>query len=159
MDYGGFKLDEYAPELAKSGISVLWNQLKFLWKGTRIWFLGLRKPPYEESRARQIAHAILAGHIVRAISYRNLDFPNILIAVIRRSSEQDYDATAHVLEQTGKTFRVLWQTARLFGPDAADLAVEDVDGDGHHEVIIELRSTGTGAGSRILMVYSTRKKQ
>lgn len=43
--------------------------------------------------------------------------------------------------------------------DGKNLEVKDVDCDGHREVILEYESRGTGAGTRVLMVYSTRRRQ
>lgn len=153
------KVDEGQLELAKAFFSAAWREIKYAWERLRVWRSRRQKPPFEEAEAAKIIYPLLAGHIVRAISYRNVGSKNVFIAAMRRSSERDHDASVHVLEQTGGTFRELWKSESMLFLDGKNLEVKDVDRDGHREIILEYKSRGTGAGTRVLMVYSTRSRQ
>jgi len=143
--------------IAKTVFSVLWKPLKTASRKARIWSFRLRtrQPPFAEVKAKEIAYSVLAGDILRAISYRNVDSPHVFIASIRRSSEIDFDPRVYVLEQIGETYKVIWKSDRLYNSVPTAFGVQDVDGDGNREVVFEDQSYGTGGGSRSLMVYST----
>ena len=143
--------------IAKTAFAALRRPLKAASRKARIWSFRLRtrQLPFAEAKAKEIAYSVLAGDILRAISYRNLDSPHVFIASLRRSSEVDFDPRVYVLEQIGETYKVIWKSDRLYNTIATAFEVQDVDGDGNREVIFEDQSYGTGGGSRSLMVYST----
>jgi hypothetical protein len=144
--------------IAKTVFAALERPLKIVSRKARIWWFRLRtrQPPLTEVKARETAHSVLAGDILRAISYRNVDSSHVFIAVLRRSSEMDFDRRVYVLEQIGETYKVIWKSDRLYSMAPMAFEVQDVDGDGNQEVIFEDQSYGTGGGSRSLGVYSTR---
>jgi hypothetical protein len=143
--------------IAKTAFGALHRPLKAASRKARIWSFRLRtrKPPFEEAKATEIAYSVLAGDIMHAISYRNVDSPHVFIAALRRSSEMDFDPTVYVLEQIGQTYKVIWESDRLFRAVPTTFEVQDLDGDGNREVVFEYQSYGTGGGSRSVMVYST----
>jgi len=143
--------------IAKTVFGFLRKPLKAASRKLRIWWFGLhtRQAPFTEVKAKGIVYALLAGDVLRAISYRNADSPHVFIAALRRSSEMDLDPRVFVLEQIGETYKVIWKSDRLCSTSAMALEVQDVDGDGNREVIFEDQSYGTGGGSRSLWVYST----
>lgn len=116
-----------------------------------------RKPPLDESKARQIAHSILSGNIVQAIAYRNINSKHIFIAAIRRTSEDDYDSRIYILEQLGNTYMSIWNSEPILA--TAPLKAEDIDGDGINEVILIEKFYGTGGGAEVMSVYSSRQRQ
>lgn len=143
--------------IAKTAFGALRRPFKAASRRARIWLFQMRtrQPPFAELKAKEIAYSVLAGDILRAISYRNVDSPHVFIAALRRSSEIDFDPTVYVLEQIGQTYKVIWKSDRLFRTVPTAFEVQDVDGDGNREVVFEDQSYGTGGGSRSLMVYST----
>lgn len=144
--------------IAKTAFAALRKPLKAASRKTHIGSFRLltKRPPFAEVKAKEIAYSVLAGDILRAISYRNVDSPHVFIAALRRSSEIDYDLRAYVLEQIGQTYKVIWKSDHLYTMGSTTFEVRDVDGDGDREVIFEDQSYGTGGGYRSLMVYSTR---
>src|SRR5216683_2252738 len=143
--------------IAKAALAALRRPLKAASHKARIWSFRLRtrQLPFAEAKAKEIAYSVLAGDILRAISYRNLDSPHVFIASLRRSSEVDFDPRVYVLEQIGETYKVIWKSDRLYNTIPTAFEVQDVDGDGNREIVFEDQSYGTGGGSRSLMVYST----
>lgn len=129
---------------------------------SQLWIFRIRnsKPPLNESRARQIAYSVLSGSIERAISYRNIDSKHLFIAVLRRGTEDeedDHDYRIYIIEQFGNTYRSIWNSEPLlFSPQ---FQITDIDGDGCKEVVFIENDFGTGAGSRVMFVYSTYRKQ
>lgn len=108
------KFDGGLLELAKAVFSAAWRELRYAWDRFRVWRSRRQKPPFDEPEAGKIVYPLLAGHVVRAISYRNLGSKNVLIAAMRRSSERDHSSTVDVFEQTGGTFRELWKSESIF---------------------------------------------
>jgi len=143
--------------IAKTAFGVLRKPFNVASRRARIWLfrMNTRQPPFAEFKAKEIAYSVLAGDILRAISYRNIDSRHVFIAALRRSSEIDFDPAVYVLEQIGETYKVIWKSDRLFRTAATAFEVQDVDADGNQEVVFEDQSYGTGGGSRSLMVYST----
>jgi len=143
--------------IAKTVFGALQRPLQAAIRKARIWLFRIRtrQAAFDESKAKQVAYSVLAGDILRAVCYRNLDSPHIFIAALRRGSEIDFDPTVFVLEQIGQTYKVIWKSDRLFGTSPTTFEVRDVDGDGNREVVFEDQSYGTGGGSRRLMIYST----
>jgi hypothetical protein len=123
----------------------------------RIFQFCTRKPPFDELRAKQIAFSVLAGDVVRAVSYRNIDSRRVFIACLRRSSEGDYDSMLYILEQIGDAFKIVCTSDRLFFFEPSNLVIGDVDRDGNYEVSFEDWSSGSGAGMRRLMLYCSRR--
>ena len=152
-------LDEGCAELFKSLLAVISGWFRAAVRRFRIWRSLINKPPYPESKAKEIAYSVLAGYVMRAISFRNFDSERVLIAVTRRSSEQGFDSNAYLLEQIGSTFRVIWESNRVYGLDGESLDVKDLDHDGYKEIVFESRSIGTGAGSTTLAVYLTDQRK
>jgi hypothetical protein len=150
-----------ALSIAKTVFGVLHKPLKAAGRKVHIWWFGVRSKrfPLDEAKAKGIAYSVLAGDILRVISYRNIDSPHIFIAVLRRSSEADFDPTVYVLKQIGQTYQVVWTSKRMFGATPAFLEAEDVDGDGHREIVFEDHSWGTGGGSTSLQIYSTARSR
>src|ERR1700740_968337 len=139
--------------IAKAAFSALRKPFE---KGARralVWSFQrrTRKPPLDDATANQVAYSVLAGDIMCAKSYRNMDSPHVFVAVMRRTSERDNDPKVYVLEQMGKAFKVAWKSDPLHSTHPLTLDVLDVDGDGNREVIFEDQSYGTGGGSRRLM--------
>jgi len=122
----------------------------------RLFHWRTKSPPMNEVRAKQIASSVLAGDIMRAVAFRNIDSPRVFIACLRRSSESDCDHLVYVLEQVGDAFKVTWHSDRLTFFQPSTFEVWDVNNDGYHEVLFEDSAGGSGAGQRRLMVYSAR---
>jgi hypothetical protein len=123
----------------------------------QLFLLRDRKPPIDEITATQLAVSVLAGHIERAIACRNIDSDHTFIAVARRESQSEHSSQIHVLEQFGKTFRAIWSSEVLLYNTG--LHVDDIDRDGSKEVVFTEESFGTGAGTRVMGVYSILKNQ
>jgi hypothetical protein len=142
--------------VAKAAVAVLSKPIKAGAQRARVWLFRVRtrECPLPEGKAKQIAHSVLAGDVLRGISFRNIDSPHVFVASLRRSSEKDFDLKVYVLEQIGESFRVVWKSDRLCSSIPTDIEVRDVDGDGNSEVIFEDQSYGTGGGSKSLFVYS-----
>jgi len=142
--------------IAKTAFGAFRGPFKAALRNARIWLFRMRtrQSPFAEQKAKEIAYSVLAGDILRAISYRNIDSPHVFIAALRRSSEIDFDPAVYVLEQIGETYKVVWKSDRLFRTAPTAFEVQDVDGDGNREVVFEDQAYGTGGGSRSLMVYS-----
>lgn len=131
--------------------------LKWSAKKTQLhWFrLKDRKSPFDETKAIQLAYSVLGGSVAQAISYRNHKSKNLFIAAIRGSSDEAYDFRVYILEQLGKTYKVIWSSEELyFNSEGISLEARDIDGDGIKEIIYEQESYGSGAGSKSLIVYS-----
>jgi hypothetical protein len=143
--------------IAKTVFGALQKPLQAAFRKAHIWLFRMRtrQAPLDELTAKQVAYSVLAGDILRSISYRNVDSPHIFLAVLRRTSEIDFDPTVYVLEQIGQTYKVVWKSDRLFSTSPSAFEVRDVDGDGNREIVFEDQSYGTGGGSRSLMIYST----
>src|SRR5271156_2422056 len=92
--------------IAKTAWSFLRNPLKAGARKAQIWHFHLRtkSPPLDRIQAQQIAFSVLAGDIMEAVSFRNIDSPRTFIACVRRSSESDCDPLVYVLEQVGEAF-------------------------------------------------------
>lgn len=147
--------------VAKVSVSFLSKPFKLGMQRLRVWAFQLRskKPPLPEDRAKEIAYSVLAGDVLRAISFRNLGSPHLFIASLRRSSERDFDLRAYVMEQAGKTFRVVWKSDPLCTALPTAIEVRDIDNDGNREVVLEDQSYGTGGGAKSLIVYSISKSR
>lgn len=119
-----------------------------------------RKPPLNEPTAIGIAYFTLGGSISKAISYRNINTKQIFIACIRKESDEAFEYTVHILEKMGGAFIELWcsdSTSAII--DHENFNVIDINNDGVKELVYEVSSYGSGAGSRSLYVYSTEKKE
>jgi hypothetical protein len=147
--------------IAKTVFAALRTPIKAASHKARIWWFRLRtrRPPFEEVKTKEIAYSVLAGDILSAISYRNIDSPHIFIASLRRSSEADFDPRVYLLEQIGETYKVIWKSDFLCSTNQTTLEVQDIDSDGSREVIFQDHSYGTGGGSRSILVYSTSKSR
>ena|ERR1700730_14546403 len=79
--------------IAKTAFAALRKPLKAASRKARIWSFRLltKRSPFAEEKAKDIAYSVLAGDILRAISYRNVDSPHFFIASLHRSSEIDHD--------------------------------------------------------------------
>jgi hypothetical protein len=144
--------------IAKAGWSLIRNPVMARARKAHIWLFHWRtkSPPFDQIRAQQIAFSVLAGDIMEAASFRNIDSPRIFIACVRRSSEIDSDPLVYVLEQVGDAFKVAFRSDRLWFFQPSTLEVCDANNDGYHEVVFEDAASGSGAGMRRLMVYSSR---
>src|SRR5260370_14703166 len=142
--------------IAKTALGALRRPLKAASRKARIWSFRLRtrQLPFAEAKAKEIAYSVLAGDILRAISYRNLDSPHVFIASLRRSSEVDFDPRVYVLEQIGEPYKVIWRSDRLYYTIPTAFYLQDVDGDGHREVLFQDHSYVTDRSSRTLIVIS-----
>jgi hypothetical protein len=142
--------------IAKIAWEALRKPVESRARQVRVWLFHRRtkSPPFDEIRAKRIAFSVLAGDIIRAISFRNIDSPRVFVACVRRSSEGDCDHRVHVLEQIGDAFKPIWHSDRLHCFQPSTFEVCDANNDGYHEVVFEESASGTGAGMRRLMVYS-----
>src|SRR5260370_20855873 len=142
--------------IRKPALAALRRPLKAASHKAGIWSFRLRtrRPPCAEVKAKEIAYSVLVGDILCAISYRNLDSPHVFIASLRRSSEVDFDPRVYVLEQIGETYKVIWKSDRLYNTIPTAFEVQDVDGDGHREVLFQDHSYVTDRSSRTLIVIS-----
>src|SRR5713226_10417070 len=123
----------------------------------QLFLLRDKKPPIDEITAMQFSAAVLSGHIDRAIAHRNIDSDHIFIAVARRESQSHHSSQIHVLEQFGNTYRPIWSSEALW--DNTGLHVDDINRDGSKEIIFTEESFGTGAGTRVMTVYSLVRNQ
>ncbi len=147
-----------------SVLPLLPDIYKFLKKVLyKIGFLAFRirnrKPALNESNARRIASSVLAGHIVKVISYRNIGSKHIFLTGVRCSSVDDHDYQVYVLEQFGNNYRVIWKSEPIIKSNPPSVQVVDIDKDEIKEIIFIDESFGTGAGLRVMYIYSTFKNQ
>jgi hypothetical protein len=140
--------------IIRSIIPIIWKPLKWVHRKVRILAFRVKnkKPPLNETKAIQIAHSILSGHIDNAFSFININSNNIYIALSRRSSAADHDVKIHLLEQIGDTYRQIWNSETLWCKP--QLEVKDINGDGIHELIFIEESFGSGGGTICMSVYS-----
>ncbi len=134
--------------------------LKYCYQQARLTYFKLanRKPPLNEIQASHIAHSVLAGEILSAKAYKNLDSKHTFIAVVRKNSGESSDRRIFLLEQIGNTYRPIWFSDPLFSMQSK-FDIEDINRDGIHEIIYSYESFGTGAGMRILNVYLPKDNQ
>jgi hypothetical protein len=76
---------------------------------------------------------------------------DIFIAAHHESNEGRQDGIV-VLQQSGRSFRAVWNMVDLYS--FRGIEVTDFDDDGMHEVVIKDESSGTGGGSKRLTVFS-----
>jgi hypothetical protein len=104
--------------------------------------------------AERYAFATLGGSIVTATPYRDLGNSHLRIAVIRKEFDKSHDSVVYLLEYFAGSFRIAWQSKRLFSiPPVTKLVVLDLDGDGKHEISFAEASFGTGGGSETVWLY------
>lgn len=115
--------------------------------------------PLSEPEAKRIACSVLAGDVVSAFCFRNIDSPRMFIACLRRSSEADRDIALHVLAQVGSTFKLITKSDRLIRFKPLSLSICDSDNDGFYEAIVQDGTFGNGGGTERLTLYLARRSQ
>lgn len=125
--------------------SPMQKGLSKLWRGSEIRIFKFRnkKSPLSGAEASQSATSLLGGDVPLAISFRNISTNHTLIAVVRRSSERDFDWRIFLLEQLGSTFQIVWRSDMLASITKCRMEVHDLDDDGNCEVIYEDQSLGS----------------
>lgn len=113
-----------------------------------------KRPPLSPEQAKDIAYACLSGKIVHAVSYRHFESDKISLAVSYWPYENRHSIHVAVLEQIGDSYRVRW--GQDFCTSNVDLDIDDLDRDGIQEVIVCSYSSGTGAHTSEILIYSQR---
>ncbi len=145
-------LEAAAAPLAKAW-KWAWREIRhahFRWKD--------KTPLLDEVDAVRAARSALGGSIIAAVPFRNLGSKAVYLAVLRKSSDEDFDVKAYVLERVGGAYVLRWVSDTLYGQLLKErFIVADIDNDGTKEVAFEVESYGSGAGSRSLYVYSLKR--
>lgn len=148
--------------LFESFLTLITDYIPTAWKWISkkvklVWFkLVYSQKPYTDTEAKQLAQGVLPGHIEQVISFRNIN-KRTYLAVIKRSSLDDFDFKLILLEEIGETFKPIWETKLFTIPRTFEIT--DIDDDGMHEILFMLESAGTGAGTKILNIYSLKDKK
>lgn len=139
----------------------LLKPLVWVWKYLRLQFFRLRDlhPPYNASEAARIAHAVLAGSIVEAVSFRAFGSRNSFITAVRAESDNRVDLRVYVLQQAGETFITKWTSDILYGLCTPIIEIVEVLNNGYKEIAFIEEGWGNSGGSRKLSVYSHSLKK
>lgn len=136
------------------------NAWKWTWRKIRHAHFRWRdkSPLLDEVDAIRAARSALGGSIISVVPFRNLGSKNVYLAVLRKSSDEDFDVKAYVLEKVGGAYISRWMSDVLDGqPSKVQFIVADIDKDGSKEIAFEVEFYGTGYGSRSLFIYSLKR--
>jgi len=143
--------------ILKDAAKVSITYLKRLRHFCRLWRYKRKsaRPPITHEEAMEIAYITLAGKIIKAIPYQNMESKTIYIAVSYKPNQEDYATRIVILEQVGDSYRIQWSMD--YHTSCVDFEVEDIDDDGTQELLMRSLETGTGSSTAFLTVYSQRR--
>lgn len=130
-------------------LRTAWSPLgRLAWK-SRLFFFGLQNrlgPSMDADTARAVAFGTLGGSVVAAIPYRDFGNPRRRIAALREPYNGGPGQALCILEEFGRSWRVVWSSEPFLGYDwflAETFAVHDADHDGKKEISIGFASAGS----------------
>lgn len=119
-------------------------------------------PSMIADQARAIAFGTLGGNVVAAIPYRDFGNPRQLIAAVREPYEGGHEQTLYILEQFGRSWRVVWHTDPIHPYDLPlpqAFAVHDADGDGKMEISLGFGKLGSAYEGYAVYLYVPSQPQ
>lgn len=144
-------------------LRTAWSPLgSLVWK-LRLLLFALRNrlgPPMDSDTARAVAFGALSGSVVAAIPYRDFGNPRRRIAALREPYNGGPGQTLCILEEFGRSWRVIWSSEPFLGyswPLGGAFAVHDADRDGKKEISMGFASLGSAyEGYTIYLHVPTR---
>lgn len=137
----------------------VWSPLgRLVWK-SRLLIFGLRNrlgPSMDSDTARAVAFGTLGGSVVVAIPYRDFGNPRRRIAALRQPYNGGPGHTLCVLEEFGRSWRVIWSSEPFLGYDwllPNTFAVHDADHDGNKEISVGFASAGSAYEAHVIYLH------